>query len=1560
MKRICLFLTTLLFLAGCQQQELDVQAPSDTPRDLREVIVTASIADGQQATRTSYDEVEAKNYWTPGDKIKIFSAGYASEFTSINTVPEPIVKFQGMISFITGSSNDTDDTRHYVWGLYPYSEGATYTEPDGASRTARITTTFPSIQVGADGTFGDNLSVMIGRSESLSIPFRGAYSGAFFKVSRNDIESITLRGLNNEVLAGTATLGLNDNLTPVVHSVANPKTSVTVTAPRGTFEPGVNYYLITLPDVALPNGYSVTLRRSDGYEGTYELRANRPLNRIKFRNLSEPVDVRIENPDNIADGISTGWVQSNGPASYEIWYKTSDDSDLSTAYHIDRDTGNEVDIDNSVAPSEANGHVGVIRFTAPITVIDQLAFRNQDKLTSITLPNSVQTIRHRAFSGCEQLSEANLGTGLKRIHDYAFERCGFSIIDFLPEGLQTIESGSFSSCPELISVTIPSTVARIGGDFSSNPSENPFGACGNLSEFSGKFATSDGLALIQTLNSETYFVSFAPGRMTDAVYTVPDDVDILIADSFAGASLKNVIFPEGLREIRQSAFLGCDHLTSLTIPSSVECIDKGAFENCQNLEWIKMNCTAVPETNYNGGTDYGFDVFAFSFCSIYVPANLLNEYKTTSPWSDYEEQGRYMVADREIRFTTDDPIAVNELLAGYKAAGTYGISEYSVEGVPEPGGQVLVLDAYPGEVTFDNDLTEIPDEFFEDMSILSVEILSDQVTRIGSEAFKGTGISEIVLPESVTEIGSGAFSNTASLASFSGGCSLISEDGRCLINSDGKLIAFAGAGLDGSPYSIPAGVTQIVDMNSAPFSTVDMPSTVNYINPNAFKNCANLSEITLSPSVFVMGSGAFEGCSSLSRVILDRTDPPYIIQDVVAGTFGFGDLCNDFFKVYVPVSAFDTYRDMSGWDYIYEKGHLATFRPSQANNEIWYTVTNGFNGANLDFRGIQDAFDEGGQWTSDYDETHEVWVATFSFDLTEIPAEALYMEEHLKTISLPQSVTSIGERAFCACSNLRSIDLPEGLTFLGHEAFGDCENLSSVSLPASYYPQSTVDICPFNGSHSISSFSGDSPSISSDGQCLVDSEGRLFAFASNGLNGAYYTIPDGVVVIGTMNRAGFNSVTFPSSVQIIEQGAFYGCEQLDNLRIGSGVTDIREGAFQNCTSLRVVRIPSNVSFIKNYAFKGCSALQRVWMESATPPQLYPNNQTFGDTNDTFKIVIPSAAYWEYYNATGWSELRSHFDLVQTNREIWCTSVNGEEIDMRGVTGEDIRPFYFENGGFWVAVFENPVTSIPDRAFWKYSDLKTIILPGTVQSIGSQAFDLCSQLESVKLLNPDALTSIGSSAFSTAQKLRVVGGNIEPVDGEYITDLPAVTDLGTDAFYQASKITNLRLPVLETLNKSLYLSGIKSLEIPNVKTLGADAIYGTSSFKVLNLPSVEVMGNGALGTCRYFEEIHIGPNVVNMEAAVFQQDPYVYYPLTGAEHTQQLKLYVEATTPPAVSSETFKLMNDANHGGPVQLQKIYAVYVPAASEAAYEAAWADALSIVLPDGMTVAQVVQPMP
>ena len=1297
-----------IVVASCQIIEKDAAFPQkDNANKIRkEVILTAQSEDPDFLTRTE-TEVEVSGsgtksfpmYWLPGDKMMVYSAGEASEFTSINTTRTRVAKFKGVISVISGADDGTE--KDYVWAIYPSSAAVGYSEPNGNSATAVLTADFPVIQASKAGSYADDIAMTIGRSESLGVYFKSVYSCLYFTFARNDIASITLRGRNNETLAGRVNVTLVNN-EPVATPVTGYESKkVTMNAPDGgAFVPGQEYYMVFLPQT-FAQGISLTLRRTDGQEGTFELRnQNLKLGRNVFTSLATP-DSRIESQANINNGTSTGWHDPVFLETNEIWYKSVDNVEIPYAQGQDATVNQLV---ANIPPSADNDNWGIMRFAAPVTEIDAQAFYGQDMLTSITLPNSVQTIKAEAFSGCELLSEVNLGTGVKEILHSAFSSCGsLTDIDFLPEGLERLGVNAFSHCGSIASVAIPSTVEVLGSDRNLGPEYNPFGYCQNLSSFSGKFATSDGLALVQTYNNTTYLVSFAPKRVNDQSYTVPDDVDVILESVFAYAPINNVVLPDDLREIRSSAFYNCTGLTSITIPSGVRCIDKRAFQDCQNLAWVRLECEVVPQTNYSGGTDYGFDAFAFSFCPIYVPANLLNAYKTTSPWSDYE--GRYMVADREIRFTTNDPGAVNELLAGYKTAGE--IADYYVDGVPEDGVATVIQDSYQGSVYFGDDLTEIPDNFFTDMSsILTVEIMSEKVIRVGSQAFSGTSISEIALPESVTEIGDGAFSFT----------------------------------------------------------------------------------------------------------------------------------------------------------------------------------------------------------------------------------------------------------------NLSDVIIPEGVTTLGNSAFGDCASLVNVTLPTSYNPQSAIDTYPFEGSRLISSFSGNSQAISSDGRCLVDQEGRLFAFAPDGLAGGYYTIPDGVVTIGLMNRAGFKTVYFPNSVKVIDQGAFYGCSQLENVRIGSSVEDIRDAAFQNCSSLRSVTIPPSVRLIRNYAFEGCASLNTVIMVNCvTPPQLYANNQTFGDTNDTFKIVIPGAGYQAYCAATGWTDLQSHFDLVQTNREIWFTTVSGDEIDMRGVTGEDPRPFYFANGGFWVAVFDDPVTSIPDQAFWKDTDLKTMNLPGNVQSIGYHAFAECTQLESVKLLNPDALTTIGSYAFFTSQKLRVVGGNVEPINGEYITDLPAVTSLGAGAFYQDSKITNLRLPVLETLNGSIIcFAGIKSLDIPNVKTLASGAIYGSSSLKVLNLPSVETMAQRCLGQCRYLEEIHIGPNVGSMEACLFEQDGYINYPLTTSEHRQQLKIYMEATTPPAVSSETFKLMNDADHGGPVQVQKIYAVYVPAASEAAYEAAWADALSIALPDGMTVAQVVQPMP
>ena len=895
------FCAVFLFI-GCQSFETDVQGPdpSGPSNELREVIITASIADDKQSTRTSYDEVETKNYWTPGDKIKIFSAGYAAEFTSINTVPEPVVNFQGMISFITGSSNDTDDTRDYVWGLYPYSEGAVYEEPDGFSRTARITTTFPAIQVGADGTFGDNLSVMIGRSESLSIPFRGAYSGAFFKVSRNDIESITLRGLNNEVLAGTATLGLNDNLTPVVHSVANPKTSVTVTAPRGTFEPGVNYYLITLPDVALPNGYSVTLRRSDGYEGTYELRANRPLNRIKFRNLSEPVDVRIENPDNIADGISTGWVKVDKPQDNELWYTTTDGNPLAYNTEYSSLTGNEVNSAESLLPISNNG-VGIIRFRDQITEIDQSAFEGATTLKSLIMPSSIQSVRDLAFSGCSSLDNVSFSPNLKYIGNEAFSSCAFKELD-LPEGLTDVGYNVFAFCQELVKVTLPESL--------SSPRLMMFGNCPMLREFHGAFASADNRCLI---GPDNVLYAFAPSMLgSDDTYTIPEGVTLIANSAFRNAKIGGVILPDGLESIRDYGFYHCDNLKKVTIPSSVTEVSVGALSNCPSLESIEIKSESVPSGAFLMFENTGD-------CPIFVPANLLNDYKTTQHWSNYAD--RYFAAQgrNEIWLTLAD---------GYE------ISELDLSPLDKNGFQAqAVYDGNRGVyvVSLGYDLTEIPSNaFYGATAIKSISIpegvetigdrafmycehlssveLPEGLTSLGSRAFEICPmLTSINIPSSLTSVGENPFLSCPNLRSFSGHNDLISQDGRCLIYN-GYLVSFATGGLDGQSYTIPAMVTRIgsFSMQEATFQMVEIPDGVLEIGWAAFADCDQLSRVVISKSVVNIQGRAFAGCDQLSEIIMKRANPPYLADNAFEDTY-------ENFSILVPSASVSAYE--SAWPY---------------------------------------------------------------------------------------------------------------------------------------------------------------------------------------------------------------------------------------------------------------------------------------------------------------------------------------------------------------------------------------------------------------------------------------------------------------------------------------------------------------------------------------------------------------------------------------------------------------------------------------------------------------------
>ena len=142
----------------------------------------------------------------------------------------------------------------------------------------------------------------------------------------------------------------------------------------------------------------------------------------------------------------------------------------------------------------------------------------------------------------------------------------------------------------------------------------------------------------------------------------------------------------------------------------------------------------------------------------------------------------------------------------------------------------------------------------------------------------------------------------------------------------------------------------------------------------------------------------------------------------------------------------------------------------------------------------------------------------------------------LTSVTIPNSVTSIGDHAFRGCSGLTSVTIPNSVTSIGSGAFYGCSGLTSVTIP-----------------NSVTSIGG-----------------------------------------GAFQRcSGLTSVTIPNSVTSIGDYAFQGCSGLTSVTIPNSVTSIGDYAFQGCSGLTSVTIPNSVTSVGNYAFKGCSSLTSV-------------------------------------------------------------------------------------------------------------------------------------------------------------------------------------------------------------------------------------------------------------------------------------------------------------------------------------------------------------------------------
>ena len=935
--------------------------------------------------------------------------------------------------------------------------------------------------------------------------------------------------------------------------------------------------------------------------------------------------------------------------------------------------------------------------------------------------------------------------GVTSIGTSAFVNCTEVLSVTLPNSVTDLNVACFAQCRKLQGIEIPAGVTGIGAGVLAN--------CDSLGwiivdEANTTYDSRDNCnALIQTASN-----TLLKGCRNTVI---PSSVTTIGNNAFAVLFFQDITVPEGVVSIDYFGFAYNNNLRSISLPVSLQEIGTWAFKNCNNLADV-----------YYAGT-----IAQWNAISIAPDDNepLLN--------------AAIHCSDGDISGGGGEPTIIANGTCGdslewaLDSAGTLTISgsgamyDYELSGNTAPWYNYAFQDIKA--IVFESGITGIGNYAFIYCDKVTSITVPEGVTSIGVDAFYECDMGSISLPGSLQSIGTFAFQNCRNLVGVTIPAGVTSLGDVILDNCSGLTYIVVESG--NTAYDSRENCNAIIETASNTLlmgcANTVIPDSVTSIGNNAFSNCPGLGEITIPEGVTRIRAFAFAGCSNLAEVTI-----PLSLTTFDGGVFMD---CTNLTDIYYAGSEDD--RDEisispdhnsilidANWHYALPSVPVIA-RGTCGQNLTWKLTEDGL----LKIKGTGAMTDYNASTAPWKDYRDSIETVEIGDGVTRIGNYAFYQCTNLTDLTLPTTVSTIGESAFRECSslsafpysaklhigteafrgcssltrfdipysmtsipegmledctNLTEVSIPNRITSIGKDAFWMCSSLAHVNIPASV---TTIGEGAFYGCMSLTNVTVPARVKSIETFTFADCQ-----------NLVQISLPDGITSIGDgafFDCYKLSDFTIPRNVTSIGEYAFESCTSLLQLVIPEGVTSIGAEAFLNCTNLMSVAIPVSMASIGAGAFKSCSALETVYYDGTEADW---NAMDIGEENDP----LLNAAMRQSPLASGQCGTSA---IWAVSKDYQLTISGSGPVTDYGIFG--VRaPWYSYRNAITQVTIEEGITRIGNYFLQNGGQLTELVIHEGVTSIGRYAFEGCSNLKEIWL--PLSAVMVDQGAFSSCTGL----------------------------------------------------------------------------------------------------------------------------------------------------------------------------------------------------------------